>query len=121
MGVEGNHNVLVHYGILPGPKRQTAADRNVFVGNDLESARVVAGGFVTLLVKLNDAVTKGQKIAEQRNGFGDIVHEYLAPADGRVAIIGTDAATERGSRIASILVKRDNCADGQCDYDGIVP
>jgi predicted deacylase len=93
----------------------------VFVGNDLESARVVAGGFVTLLVKLNDTVAKGQKIAVQRNGFGDIVHEYLAPADGRVAIIGTDAATERGSRIASILVKRDNCADGQCDYDGIVP
>jgi len=121
MGVDGNHNVLVHYGVLPGPKRQTAADRNVFVGNDLESARVVAGGFVTLFVKLNDAVTKGQKIAIQRNGFGDIVHEYLAPADGRVAIIGTDAATERGSRIASILVKRDNCADGQCDYDGIVP
>jgi predicted deacylase len=121
MGVDGNHNVLVHYGVLPGPKRQTAADRNVFVGNDLESARVVAGGFVTLLVKLNDTVAKGQKIAVQRNGFGDIVHEYLAPADGRVAIIGTDAATERGSRIASILVKRDNCADGQCDYDGIVP
>ena len=121
MGVDGNHNVLVHYGVLPGPKRQTAADRKVFVGDDLESARVVAGGFVTLLVKLNDTVTKGQKIAIQRNGFGDIVHEYVAPADGRVAIIGTDAATERGSRIASILVKRASCADGQCDYDGIVP
>ena len=83
--------------------------------------RVVAGGFVTLLVKLNDTVTQGQKIAIQRNGFGDIVHEYLAPADGRVAIIGTDAATERGSRIASILVKRASCSGGQCDYDGIVP
>ena len=121
MGVDGNHNVLVHYGVLPGPMRQTAADRNYFVGDDLESARVVAGGFVTLLVKLNDTVTKGQKIAVQRNGFGDVVHEYLSPADGRVAIIGTDAATERGSRIASILVKRGTCSGDECSYDGVVP
>ena len=121
MGVDGNHNVLVHYGVIPGPKRQTAADRNAFVGDDIELARVVAGGFVTLLVKLNDTVTKGQKIAIQRNGFGDVVHEYLAPADGRVAVIGTDAATERGSKIAYILVDRASCAGGLCDFDRIVP
>ena len=121
MGVDGNHNVLVHYGVLPGPMRQTAEDRNYFVGDDLESVRVVAGGFVTRLVELNDTVTKGQKIAVQRNGFGDIVHEYVAPADGRVAIVGTDAATERGSRIASILVKRGTCSGEECSYDGIVP
>ena len=118
MGVVGNANVLAHYGVLPGPKGQTGADRGYFVGNDLESVRPVAGGFVTLLVKLNDTVTKGQKIAVQRNGFGDIVHEYTSPADGRVAILGTDAATERGSEIATILVKRENCDGDECkDYD----
>lgn len=121
MGVDGNHNVLVHYGVLPGPKRQSAADRNVFVGDDIESVQAVAGGFVTLLVKLNDTVAKGQKIAIQRNGFGDVVHEYLAPVDGRVAVIGTDAATERGGKIAYILVDRASCAGKQCDFDGIVP
>jgi len=121
MGVDGNHNVLVHYGVLPGPKRQTAADRNVFIGDDIESVQAVAGGFVTLLVKLNDTVANGQKIAIQRNGFGDVVHEYLAPAIGRVAVIGTDAATERGGRIAYILVDRASCAGGQCDVDDILP
>jgi len=121
MGVDGNHNVLVHYGVIQGPKRQTAADRIVFVGDDIESVQAVAGGFVTLLVKLNDTVAKGQKIAIQRNGFGDVVHEYLAPADGRVAVIGTDAATERGGRIAYILVDRASCTGGQCDIDDIVP
>ena len=92
-----------------------------FVGDDLETVSAVNGGFVTLFVKLNDAVSKGQKIAVQRNGFGDVVQEYVAPAAGRVAIIGTDAATERGGEIATILVKRDSCASTECDFGGIVP
>lgn len=121
MGVVGNANVLVHYGVLPGPMGQTAADRGYFVGNDLETVSAVAGGFVTLLVKLNDAVTRGQKIAIQRNGFGDVVHEYLSPADGRVAIVGTDAATERGGEIATILVKRDACPGTECSVGDFVP
>jgi len=121
LGVDGNANVLAHYGVLPEPLGKTAADMEAFVGDDLESVLAVAGGFVTLLVKVNDTVTKGQKIAEQRNGFGDIVHEYVAPADGRVAIVGTDAATERGTEIATLLVKRASCAGGACDFGGIVP
>ena len=121
MGVDGNHNVLVHYGVLPGPKRQTAADRGYFVGNDLETVGAVAGGFVTLLVALNDAVIQGQAIAIQRDGFGKVVHEYKSPADGRIAIISTDAATERGSEIATILVKRQSCDGTECTDGGITP
>jgi hypothetical protein len=121
LGVDGNANVLAHYGVVPGPVGKTAADMNAFVGNDLETVSAVGGGFVTLLVKTNDAVTRGQKIAIQRNAFGDTVHEYLSPADGRVAIVGTDAATDRGTEIATILVKRASCSGGQCDYGGIVP
>jgi uncharacterized protein len=121
MGVDGHHNVLVHYGVLPGEPRQTGADRKMFVGDDLESVAATTGGFVTALVKPNDTVTKGQKIATQRNGFGDVVHEYLAPADGRIAIIRTDAATGRGNEIATILVKRGACGGGACDFDGVVP
>jgi predicted deacylase len=116
MGVDGNLNVLIHYGIIDGPKRPTSADTEVFIGNDLESVRAVAGGFLTVLVGLSDAVTRGQRVAIQRNSFGDIVHEYLAPADGRVAIIGTDAATERGSEVLTLLVKRESCAGDACDH-----
>jgi uncharacterized protein len=119
LGVDGNHNVLVHYGVIPGPMRRTSADTSVFIGNDLESVRGAAGGFVTTLVKLNDTVTRGQTVAVQRNAFGDVVHTYKAPADGRVAILGTDAATERGGAIATILVRRDSCTGDQCDYGGI--
>ena len=121
MGVDGNINVLVHYGIISAPMRPTSADTDVFIGNDLESVKGVNGGFLTVLVKLNEAVTQGQRIAIQRNGFGDIVHEYLAPADGRVAIIGTDAATERGSEVLTLLVNRENCANEQCDQGDIAP
>lgn len=121
LGVDGNANVLAYYGVLPGPLGKTAADMGAFVGDDLETVSAVAGGFVTLFVKVNDIVTKGQKIAVQRNGFGDIVQEYQSPADGRVAIVGTDAATDRGTEIATILVKRASCADNACDYGGIVP
>jgi predicted deacylase len=121
MGVDGDHNVLVHYGIIDAPLRPTAADVGAFIGDDLESVSAVTGGYVTVLVKLNEQVSKGQKVAVQRNSFGDVVQEYMAPADGRVAIIGTDAATERGGEILTLLVKRGSCAGGGCDYGGIEP
>ena len=115
MGVDGNMNVLVHDGIISGPMRHTSADTNVFIGNDLESVKGAAGGFLTLLVKLNDAETRGQRVAVQRNSFGAVVHEYLAPADGRVAIVGSDAASERGSEILTLLVNRADCGTKPCD------
>jgi len=40
---------------------QTAKDRNVFRGNKLEEIPSVTGGFVELLVKLNDEVKKGRR------------------------------------------------------------
>ncbi len=119
MGADGNSNVLVHYGIIDAPMRPTAADTDAFIGDDLESVRAVTGGYVTVLVAMNAAVSKGQKVAEQRNSFGDVVQEYFAPMDGRVAIIGTDSATERGGTIVTLLVNRGDCGNGACDYGGI--
>jgi hypothetical protein len=58
MGVDGNMNVLVHYGIIAAPMRPTSADTNVFIGNDLESLRGAAGGFLTLLVNRADCDSK---------------------------------------------------------------
>jgi predicted deacylase len=85
IGVEGAENLFAHYQMTNRPVGQTAKDRNVFRGNDLEDIPSVTGGFVELLVKLNDEVKKGQKVAMQRNAFGDVVHEYVAGVDGRVA------------------------------------
>ena len=116
IGVEGAQNLLAHYKMTDRPVGQTAKDRNAFRGNKLEDIPGAAGGFVELLVKLNDEVKKGQKIAIQRNVFGDVVHEYTAGVDGRVAIIGTDAIRERGVNIVTILASSADCPPDGCPY-----
>lgn len=120
-GTEGVENLLSHYMMLDQPLRQTAKDRNVFVGNKLVDYFAVHSGFTEVLVKLNDAVTKGQKIAIQRNAFGDVIHEYVADVDGRVAIIGTDAIRERGVDVVSILARSGECESSACPYEGDEP
>ena len=99
----------------------TVFDRQVFVGNKLNDLFAVRSGFTEVLVKLNDTVKTGQKVAIQRDAFGDVVHEYVAGADGRVAIIGTDAIRERGVDVVSILSYSSECASVACPYVGDEP
>ena len=110
------YRLLAHYKMIDRPVGRTAKDRNVFHGNGLEDIVSVSGGFVEVLVKLNDAVKKGQQVAIQRNAFGDVVHEYAAGRDGRVAIIGTDAIRERGVDLVTILTNRTDCPANGCPY-----
>ncbi len=117
-GVEGIDNVLAHYGVSGQKVGRTAATVNAFRGNALVDVVADTGGFVEYLVELNDAVTEGQKLAIQRNAFGDVVREYQATASGRVAIRGTDAIRERGSDIAVILTDRPDCPPEGCPYYG---
>jgi predicted deacylase len=56
-----------------------------------------------LLVDLRAKVTPGQKVAIQRNSFGDVVAEYTATVTGEVATIARDALSEPGSRVMQIL------------------
>jgi predicted deacylase len=100
------------------PLGQTAKDRNVYRGNDLHDMFADASGFVTLLVGLNDEVRKGQKVAVQRNAYGDVVHEYVSTVDGRVAIIGTDALRERGVDVVSLIVNNPACPPQGCGHEG---
>jgi predicted deacylase len=116
VGVEGAENLLAHYKMIDRPLGRTAKYRNVFHGNGLEDIVSVTGGFVEVLVKVNDAVKKGQQVAIQRNAFGDVVHEYAAGRDGRVAIIGTDAIRERGVDLVTILTNRTDCPANGCPY-----
>lgn len=120
VGVAGVENLLASYGISDRQVGKTSKDRNVFIGNKLDDLFAVNSGFTEVLVKLNDTVKKGQKVAVQRNAFGDVVQEYFATSDGRVAIIGTDAIRERGSDVVSILTNSSECAAG-CPYEGEVP
>jgi predicted deacylase len=100
------------------PMGQTATDKNVFIGNQLVDMFADNSGFTELLVEIDDKVTKGQKVAIQKNAFGEVVHEYISEVDGRVAIIGTDAVRERGVDVVSILTNSDACEDGGCEYTG---
>ncbi len=104
--VEGTLNVLKHHGILAGPMGRTARDVRVFVGNAAFAVLATAGGIVEFLVKLDDRVEVGQKVAVQRNGFGEVVAEYATAVAGAVAGLRSDAMAEPGNPLAFILFNR---------------
>jgi predicted deacylase len=103
MTVEGSMNVLKHYQIIDGPIGRTSRDAGTFFGDSFETIRSTSGGFLELLVDLRAKVTPGQKVAIQRNSFGDVVAEYTATVTGEVATIARDALSEPGSRVMQIL------------------
>ncbi|WP_127091128.1 M14 family metallopeptidase [Aquabacter cavernae] len=104
--VEGTLNVIKHHGILPGPMGRTGKDVNVFVGNSAIPILATQGGLVEHLVKLNDKVTAGQKVAVQRNSFGEVVAEYTSSVAGEVAGQRSDAMAEPGNPLAFILFQK---------------
>jgi predicted deacylase len=101
--VEGTMNVLKHYGILAGPMGRTGKDVDVFIGNSAFPVLATEGGFVEHLVKLNDKVEAGQKVAIQRNGFGEVVAEYTSAVAGEIAGQRSDVPSEPGDPLAFIL------------------
>lgn len=104
--VEGTMNVLKLHGLIEGPIGRTGRDMGIFVGNSLFPVLATAGGIVEHLVKLTDAVSPGQKIAIQRNMFGEIVAEYTGQVDGKIGGLRSDATSEPGNVIAFILFNR---------------
>lgn len=105
--VEGTMNVLKHYGIVAGPMGRTGRDVNVFVGNSAFPILATEGGLVEHLVSLNDKVTPGQKVAVQRNSFGEVVAEYTSPVAGEVTGQRSDAMAEPGNPLVFILFHKD--------------
>ena len=56
--VEGTKNVLKHHGIIVGPMGRTGRDTGLFVANSGHTILATHGGFVELLIKLNDKVER---------------------------------------------------------------
>ena len=104
--VEGTMNVLKHHGIVAGPMGRTGKDVGVFVGNSAFPILATQGGFVEHLVKLNDKVEPGQKVAIQRNSFGEVVAEYTSSVAGEVAGLRSDVTSEPGNPLAFILFNK---------------
>jgi predicted deacylase len=109
--VEGTMNVLKHHGIISGPIGRTGKDTGIFVGNSAHAVVATSGGFVELLVKLKDKVEAGQKLAVQRNAFGEVVAEYTSGVSGEITACRTDATSEPGNMLVSVLYNR-TPADG---------
>ena len=104
--VEGTMNVLKHHGIVAGPMGRTGKDVSVFVGNSAFPILATQGGLVEHLVKLNDKVEAGQKVAIQRNSFGEVVAEYTSSVAGEVTGQRSDAMSEPGNPLTFILFNK---------------
>ncbi|MBV9874181.1 MAG: succinylglutamate desuccinylase/aspartoacylase family protein [Verrucomicrobia bacterium] len=108
--VEGTMNVLKHHGIVSGPMGRTGKDVSVFVGNSAFPILATAGGLVEHLVKLNDKVEAGQKVAVQRNSFGEVVAEYTSGVAGEITGQRSDAMSEPGNPLVFILFNKPTLA-----------
>lgn len=104
--VEGTMNVLKHHGIIAGPMGRTGKDVAVFVGNSAFPILATAGGIVEHLVKLNDKVEAGQKVAIQRDSFGEVVAEYRSGVAGEITGQRSDAMSEPGNPLVFILFNK---------------
>ena len=111
--VEGTMNVLKHHGIVAGPMGRTGKDVTVFVGNSAFPILATAGGLVEHLVKLNDKVEAGQKVAIQRDSFGEVVAEYTSGVAGEITGQRSDAMSEPGNPLVFILFNKPGPVDVQ--------
>lgn len=101
--VEGINNVLIDMQMIDGKMGRTAKTFGTYIGNDMTSIRASRGGYAEIMVKIGDNVKKGEKVAVQRNPFGDVIQEYTATRDGKVLSTGTGATREAGALLVRIL------------------
>ncbi|WP_287225393.1 succinylglutamate desuccinylase/aspartoacylase family protein [Mesorhizobium sp.] len=111
--VEGTMNVLKHHGILAGPMGRTGKDVGVFLGNSAVPVVATQGGFIEHLVKLNDKVEAGQKVAIQRNSFGEVVAEYTSSVNGEIAGQRSEVPSGPGDPLVFILFKKAGPVGGE--------
>ncbi len=104
--VEGTMNVLKHHGIVAGTMGRTGKDVPVFVGNSAFPILATEGGIVEHLVKLNDKVKPGQKVAIQRDSFGKVVAEYASGVEGEITGQRSDVMSEPGNPLVFILFNK---------------
>lgn len=101
--VEGTMNVLKHHQVIGGEIGRTGRDTGVFVANSGHTILASHGGFVEILVKLRQKVEVGQRLAIQRNTFGETVAEYTAGVAGEVSGFRTDATAEPGTPLVFVF------------------
>ncbi len=95
-------------------ERAPAATVTPFVANKQEEIRSPHGGWMRLLVGLNDRVVAGQPVATISDAFGRIRVTLAAPVAGQVVSTATDPRRDEGSMVMRIGWWSDDpaCASG---------
>ncbi len=91
-----------------------AAIATPFVANKQDEIRSPHGGWMRLLVGLNDRVLAGQPVATISDAFGRVRATLTAPVAGQVVSIATDPRRDEGSMVMRIGWWSDDpaCATG---------
>jgi len=89
---------------------------SVFIGNSALPVLATQGGLVEHLVKLNDKVDAGQKVAIQRNSFGEVVAEYTSSVAGEIAGGVRDIAVISGRLLVSPIPSASCATIERCDF-----
>jgi uncharacterized protein len=110
-GVQSVWNVMYALEMMEG--EIDMMDTDTFFCNDLTSIRASSGGYSEILVKLNEDVEEGQKIAIQFDAFGDERTRYEAPFSGRVLSLGTDPIREPGALLVRLCRQLDLDEEGR--------
>lgn len=61
-------------------------------------------------------VAPGQKVAIQRNAFGEVVAEYTSPVNGLVGGLRSDATSEPGNMLLFIILADAAPVSGAAPY-----
>lgn len=96
-GVEGIHNALCHLDmvddeIIKIEKETVICKKSMWIYTD-------TGGLLTVKADLRQLVSKGEKIAEIRDVFGNHIKDYFAPLDGIVIGKSVSPVNQTGGRI----------------------
>jgi hypothetical protein len=98
----GLQEVLEHLGVIgdisdPLPQEVTECSGSYWLYTD-------RGGILNVFPSVADRVSKGERVAELHNVWGDQVRVYTAPEDGVVIGKSTNPAARAGSRIIHLGV-----------------
>lgn len=93
-------NVFKHYGLIDGA--ETPINIGIESAN-VTSIRAVQGGFIVAKVDLLQRVEKDQLLAEQYDSFGELIHQYCAPAAGVVLSHNVESMRAAGSLVVRLI------------------
>ncbi len=98
--VEGVHNVLRYFDVLPEESQSVVP---CLEGQSIISIRAEKGGFIVPQVELMQVVEKGQLLAIQYGAFGEEICRYTAPKAATVLSHNVESMRAAGSLVVRLI------------------